>query len=485
MTEGAARSGLSRVVVSGVRWTVGARLVRIVSTIGALAVLSRLLTPEAFGTVALIMFVVGLAQVLGDFGARIALVQRPEIDERDRSTAFWFNAALFVLLFALTQAFAPAIADLFDTPEMTGPLRWTSVIFLVQAFQGVSLSLLERRYEFRTIALAETAGSVLGSLAAVIAALLGAQIGALIVQVVGATVVTTGILLVRARWRPRAIFDPARLMPLLRFGGYLTLSGFLQFASANAHRPIVGSGLSPVALGYMSVSQQVVSTPIKVIAQMVRKVMFPVLSSIQEDEVRTRTAYLRTVHALMLVMAPVCLGLAAVAGPFVALLLGDGWETVAILIAMMAPAALFGAQGDLTATLFLARGRGRFIFFWSLGLAVVTIGVMLACLPLGLIGVVAGRVAVQVVEVPLHTLVACRMIGLPPTAVLRAVAAPIGAALVMAAAVALARRALDWPPALELGAMIALGAATYCGLLLALDRRRSLDLLRAGLARSG
>lgn len=483
--DGDRPSDLGRIAVSGAKWTVGARLIRVLFTLGTIAVLSRLLDPAAFGTIALILFVIGLAQLLGDFGARLALVQRRDITDIDRCSVFWFNGAIYLVLFVACIGLAPQIAALFDAPDMAAPLRWMAPIFLIQVMQGVPLSVLERSYAFSAIAVAETVGSIVGSIAAIVAAVMGAGVGTLVIQVLVATLVTTGMIVARARWRPRARFDLDRLKPLVVYGGYITLAGLTQFVSSNADRPIIGGGLSPAALGYFTLAQQVVSTPIKVIVQMVRKVMFPLMSSIQSDDVRIRTAYLRTIHGLMVIMAPVCLGIFAVADPFVAVVLGEGWELVAVLLTFMSLRALLTTINDFNAALFQAKGRARFQFRWSIFSAVVTVGALLACVPYGIVAVVAGRLGVTLLLTPINGFIAFRMIGLGVGTFLRAVAMPVLAAAIMAGAVKTLQGMLTLSPLPMLLVLVSAGVLCYGAALLVLDRARTRDIVRLALKRGG
>ena len=482
--EGDRPSDLGRIAMSGAKWTVGARLIRVLFTLGTIAVLSRLLDPAAFGTIALILFVIGLAQLLGDFGARLALVQRRDITDTDRCSVFWFNGAIYLVLFAACIGFAPQIAALFDAPGMAAPLRWIAPIFLIQIMQGVPLSVLERSYAFSAIAVAETVGSIIGSIAAIVAAVMGAGVGTLVIQVLVAALVTTGMIVARARWWPRLRFDLGRLKPLLVYGGYITLAGFAQFVANNADRPIIGGGLSPTALGYFTVAQQVVSTPIKVIVQMVRKVMFPLMSSIQTDDARMRTAYLRTIHGLMMIMAPICLGIFAVAEPFVAVLLGKGWELVAVLLTFMSLRALLSTINDFNASLFQAKGRARFQFRWSIFSSVLTVGALLVCVPYGIVAVVAGRLAVTLVLTPINSFIAFRMIGLDFGAFLRAVAMPVLAAAIMAGAVKTLQGMLTLPSLPMLLVLVPAGALCYAAGLMVLDRARTIEIIQFILKRS-
>lgn len=472
---------LRQTATDGAKWAVAARLIRVLFTIATLSVLSRFLSPEAFGTLALIMFVVGLAQMIGDFGARLALVQRKDITEVHRSSVFWFNLTLYLTLFALTLGFAPQIAALFTAPEMVQPLRWISVLFLIQSVQGVSLAVLERRFAFRWIAISETVGGISGSLVAIALVLNSAGITALVAQQIVAVAVTTMMICSKARWFPRFILNWRELWPLLSYGSYVTLAGLVQFGANNADRPIIGGGLSPEALGFYSISQQIVASPLKMIVQVVRKVMFPVLSSIQDDEVRMGRAYKGTMHALFVLMAPICLGLLAVAAPLVDVMLGDGWELVGTLMAIMSIRALFQTFNDFHGSIFQAKGWARFQFRWSLWSSALSIGVLLLALPYGVVAMVGARTALAAVMTPLNSYFALGLVGLTLWQAIRNVAAPIVSAGIMALVVLQCQKALDLASIWELVVSVLIGVVVYGGLMMLLDRKRVLDLAQSAI----
>lgn len=73
-------------------------------------VLARLLNPDAFGLIAMMMVFTGFASLLTDVGLGSALVQRKEVSEVHYSTVFWTNVGLGLILTLVVFSSSPYIA---------------------------------------------------------------------------------------------------------------------------------------------------------------------------------------------------------------------------------------------------------------------------------------------------------------------------------------------------------------------------------------
>jgi O-antigen/teichoic acid export membrane protein len=426
---------LRRHALTGAGMTVAARVFRAFQGIAALAILSRYLTPTEFGLIAMVGFVAGLAMVFTDFGTRVALVQRKDVTPLEEDSVFWWNLGLGAVLTAIIMGFAPQIARLMGEEAMTTPLRWIAPIFVMGALQGVPLSMLERRFAFGRIATAEVAAALSGSAVAIAMVLLGYKLEALVAQSVTGPLVAMMVVVASARWRPRLQFSYAALKPLLAYGGYVTSAGVVQMLSTKADRPIVGNRLSATDLGYSAITEQIVYSPLRITVQMVRKVMFPIMATIQDDDVRMRRGYIAMQHGLMIVMAPVALGLWVVAEPVVDILLGDGWDMVAVLMGYLTIRSVFSTFNDINAVIFSAKGWARFQFHWSIFSAILTIGTLLVTVNYGIEAVVAGKLFLNILLTPFNSYFALRLIGQPAGEVIAVLARPIISAGIMAAVV--------------------------------------------------
>jgi O-antigen/teichoic acid export membrane protein len=469
--------------ISGARLAVVGRMIRALQGILALSILSRFMTPAEFGLIAVVTFVGSIAQVFTDFGSRVALVQRRDVTSLEENSVFWWNLGLGALLMVGVMLFSPQIGYLMGAPDIRWPLICVAPVFLFGGIQGVPLSVLERRFSFGWIMIAEVGAALSGSITAIIMALMGYKLEALVAQQIAGPLIYMLIVIFAAGWRPGFEYSFAVLKPLLSYGSYVTAAGIVQVVSSQADRPVVTHRLSSTDLGYSTIAEQIVLSPFRVIVQMVRKVMFPIMSSIQDDDARLRRGYLALQHGLMTVMAPVAFGLWAVASPLVSILLGKGWEMVAVLIGLVSIRLLFLTINDLNNVVFSAKGWARFQFKWSLFLAVLNIATLLLMVRYGIVAVSAGRLVLSILMVPVQSWFVQRLIGLPPMVLVTTLVRPILSALLMGLIVWMVQVRLPFAPVVQLVICIPLGMVLYLMAELVLDRKRFLSILQPLLQR--
>ncbi|WP_199555321.1 lipopolysaccharide biosynthesis protein [Sandaracinobacteroides hominis] len=480
MDKPAQGKSLSRSAMIGYGATIFSRLMRSLVGIVTISVLSRYISPAEFGLFSLIFFVMVFSQVFADFGLRVSLVQRKNVTDLEMNSVFWASFSLGVVMMLVVLLGADIIAGLFKEPGLAIYLRMISPLFLLISAQGVSMSILERGFKFPQMASCELTASILGALTAVGLALAGHSVLALVMQQIVITTVVAAMTFFYARWIPRFTFSMEALKPLISYGVYVTAAGAVQTIGSSADRPIVGTRISPTDLGFLTISQQIVMAPIRTIAANIRRVSFPIMSTIQDDKERLWRAYLTTVRGLVLVMAPICLGIWALALPITELLLGKAWLPVSELLGYLTIAALLTTVAEVNSAIFASKGRARFLFRWNILSAVMNIAVLLLAVPFGVVAVVIGKMAVNFVLVPLHTYFLVRLLEQKPWPVLGAVwkqslAAAIMALLVYLLDGRLATEGLPPIPRLAIGA--ATGVFLYVGLMFAIDRKRSLEMV--------
>jgi O-antigen/teichoic acid export membrane protein len=469
--------------LKGASFTVAGRLMRAVQGVAVLGILSRYLTATEFGLIAMVAFVTSIAQVFTDFGTRVALVQKQDATRLEEDSVFWWNLGVGSLLTIGVMLASPWIAEMMGSDEVVTPLLWVAPIFVMGALQGVPQSVLERRLAFGQLTTAEVSAALGSSLVAVIMVLLGFKLGALIAQMMAGPIVNLIVILWFARWRPRLQFSYPVLRPLLSYGGYVTAAGVVQIISGQMDRPVVGNRLSATDLGYSRLAEQIVFSPLRITVQMVRKVMFPIMATIQDDDVRMRRGYLTMQHGLMVVMAPIAFGLWAVAHPAVRVLLGPGWDMVAVLMGLTTIRSMFNTFNDLNSVIFSAKGWAKFQFRWAIFSGTMSVCTLLLTVNYGIVAVVAGRLAVTALLTPLNSYFALRLISQPPLQVANVLLRPILSAALMGMAVAWVQAQLTVPAMMQLVICMPLGVVLYVLLQMLVDRQRFGALVRQILAR--
>lgn len=452
---------------------IAARGARALVGIGTVAVLSRLLTPAEFGLFALIFFVTSFAQVIGDFGVHAALVVRKDPSPIEYHSMFWLSVGIGLALTIGTIIAAEPIAAAFGDAGMAGPLRTAAWVFVLASIRSVPMAILDKAFRFQTLAVADVVGAVAGAAAAVGFAFAGQGVLALVVQQLVSTAIPSLMNLASSQYRPELRFSYGEVRPLMGYGVRVMLSGMITYLATSIDRPIVGSRLSATDLGYLSVSQQIVATPIRTIVWNLRRVTFPIMASIQDDNARIAAAHARSLHALMLVLAPICLGLAAVGVPAARLLLGPGWDMAGQIIGIAAISVLINSIAEANSAIFGSKGQADFLLKWSIFGLIGNTLLLLLSVPFGLIAVAAARLTYVLLAVPLSCWFLSRLLGCRPSDLVLPLMRPLAAAAVMAVLVALldsqVAQQLD-SPLLRLVVLVPFGCVCFAGLLWLFDQ---------------
>lgn len=427
-------------------------------------VLARLLTPADFGAVALMTLFTGVAITLAEGGLTTALVQRPTLTPDDETTAFWLNSSVAVGMSALLALAGPVIADLYDSPT----LRVLSVVLglnIVLASLGtVPAAVLQRQLNFRTMAIATAAASVLSGVAAVVLALSGAGVWALATQIVAMSGVATTVLWLLTGWRPRGRVTRDSSLSLLRSGGYVMLANLLDVLFTRSYTVLIGRAYGIREVGFYSRAEQTQQLPVQMLSIIFGRVALPVFSRAGTDPDSLRNGAQRAVRSLMLINVPVMLGLAVTSGPMVALLFGEGWEPTAPLFSILCLAGVLWPLHVINLQLLIAQGHLRLY----LGLEVVKKAVGICFLVIGarfgLEGIAWSQVVFGVVAFFANAHYTRRFVGYGPARQMRDVAPTMALSVPLACAGVLVARAWSGNSALELLAILGGGSLVYLAL---------------------
>ncbi|HEX7052151.1 MAG TPA: MOP flippase family protein [Longimicrobiales bacterium] len=456
---------LAREVVSGFRWSAAARFAEHVVTLITTVVLVRLLSPEAFGLLGMAMLAIGLISVAGDLGFSAALIQRRNISRELASSLFWISGLVGGAFALLVYAAAPAVAAAYQEPKVAPILRVLSVLFALTGFGGVPTALLSREFAFARLTRVQLLAVTLGAATGIVMALNDRGVWSLVGQQLTRAATETGGVLVASRFRPVFRVRWAEVRSVASYSLNLSGSNIAGYIIQSIDNLLIGRFLGATALGFYDIAWRLIQFPVTALSQVVGRVLFPALSSMQEDDARFGRAYLNVCSAIALLSFPMILGAMLVAEPFVLAVLGKSWAQTALLLVLLGPVGLAQSIGSTTGNVYMAKARTGWLLLWSVAVGIVTTVAMWVGLAWGLVGVAVARLLVNTVLSPLNFHVALKLIGLRLKDLGRALGRIAAASLVMVAALAAFRGLLDvldvGAPAVVLAFGIPLGIATY------------------------
>ena len=320
-------------------------------------ILARLLSPEINGQVALLEVVVNFSLLLIEDGVNSALVQSRTAEERDYVTVFFITLGLAGAALLILELSAPLIAAYYRSPALTAPLRFYAFSLLFGAFNSIQVARMQREMRFRELMLCNLAATMLAGVLGITLAYRGAGLWALVVYHFAQIAVSCCAAFLVLRWVPRGRFSMESARRLGGFGVKMLAASAVQNLYLSLRPLIIGRRFSAADLGYYDKGRNFSYTISVNLDSAIRSVMFPVLSRAQDDREQFSAIMRRMSRLGSFVIFPVMLGLAAVAEPFIRLLLTDKWIAAAPILVIL---SIGEAQIPLTsANLIALKSLGR------------------------------------------------------------------------------------------------------------------------------
>lgn len=424
-------------------------------------VLMRLVSPDDFGTVAVLGFFTSLAAVMVDGGLSTALIQRQDINHADESTVFWLNATIGLALGALLALAAEPLSHFFDKPILR-PLAWVAALTVMMSSLGaIHAALLVKKLNFRTQLYAGTTAAALSSLLSIPMALSGFGVWALATQMLSMATLSTAFLWLLHRWRPATVFSLQSVKKLFNFGGLVLAANLVDTLYTRAYTVLIGRYIGLRELGYYDRADNTKQLPVSLLTGILGRVTLPLLSAAANDPVKLRRGMQVAIRSVMLVNLPIMLGIAALAEPLINTLFGHIWQPVTLPFQILCLAAALWPIHAINVNALLAQGRAGLVLRLeipkkTMGLVFLVIG-----LRFGIAGIAWSQVAVSVMALWMNTYYAHTFVGYGLIRQLKDVAVPGAAATTMAAMLYWLSALAGMSDGLKLLSLTAAGSAFY------------------------
>lgn len=419
--------GLGRIAASGVLWTTAQKWIVRISGLVTIAILTRVLSPEDFGVVAAASTIIPLVYLLSDMGFTTYIVQAPDPDRRELSTAFWYSVAAAAALSAGLIAIAPVLGALFHLPTVVPVLRGMVPAVAFVALASVPTALLRRRMAFRTLAIQSGVAAVAAQVVAVALTLAGAGVWALVAQLVVSQAVATALAWLAARWFPSLLFSRRKFATMIRFGSQVVTVELVAIARSWAETAIISASLGAAGLGYLSIAQRLVQVTQDLSAAALTTVSTVVFARVRESVERLRSVYLRALGVTYAAVSPLLTFLAVGASLIVPLLFGDGWGPSVPVVQALAVAGILTLGAMLDHGLFYGAGKPGKWLAYAFVVDLVTVLTTAVAVRYGLTGVAIGFVGVAIGATVARWKLVGGLIGAPMLTVAR----PFGSMIVL------------------------------------------------------
>jgi teichuronic acid exporter len=374
--------------------------------------MARMLSPEDYGITAIPAVFIAIAGIFADGGFGNALVRKPELNEKDLSTSFYYSMAIGLCCYIILFCVSPWMADFYNVPILKPLMRVTALSFLYSPIGTVQRVLLSRKLDFQTPAKISVVCRLLAAVIGIVMAYTGYGIWALVISSLVAGIIGTLITLFVVRWYPKTGWSKESFNYLWGFGNKMIGSQLLDSIYNNITPIFIGKYYTPTDLGVYNRAEGYAKMPSQNVHGVISSVTYPVLSKIQDDVDRLAYNYRRMIRVTAFIVFPLMLMLSALSRPLILIMITAKWEPCIILLQILCFSMMWWPIHAINLNLLLVLGRSDYFFKLEIIKKIYGLIILIFTLPMGLIAFCSGRILSSLISLWVNTYYTKKIINL-------------------------------------------------------------------------
>lgn len=288
-------------------------------------ILARLLLPETFGSLALIVTITTYANIFVQSGLATSIIQKKDLDELDISTVLTASLAIALVCYLLLFFFAPSISRFYQLPELKWALRVLALVLFLNAIYAVENALLSRQMKFQELLKRSMIAIPIAGIVSITMAYMGLGIWSLVALTLTNMFVTVLVLSFGTNIKLKLGFSFTRLKQIYSFGGKILIASIITGSHDAVRTMTIGKIYTSSDLAYYDKAYTYAGYVSNLAKDTIGSVLLPTFSRSQESMTELKKMARTSVSLSAFVMVPVLIGFSIVANSFVSLLLTDKW----------------------------------------------------------------------------------------------------------------------------------------------------------------
>ena len=377
---------------SGIGWTsiqqLSIAIIRFIIQI----ILARIIAPEQFGFIGMIVIFYAIGMTLIDSGLAQSLLRTVDPDDDDYSSVFYMNIGTATTIYIALYFLAPYISFFYDEPILKLLIRIYSFIIILNALYIVQVTRLSKALDFRSQTLIEVPSIIISGLVGIIMGYLGYGVWALVWMQIIQSTLTCIQYWIRGNWYPLFRFRKEKWKVHFNFGYKLLLSGLLDSTYNNVYTLIIGKLYAPAQVGYYTRAITLRNTPLIIITSSINKVLYTVLSEIRNEPKRLLLVYRKILKTILLVMS-FTMGIGIVfAKPLIVLLLTDKWIAAVPYFQLLCIGGIIFPLHVYYLNSLKVTGRSDLFLKAEITKKILGVVILIFTVPYGIIAIIIGQV---------------------------------------------------------------------------------------------
>ncbi|MFT3748917.1 MAG: lipopolysaccharide biosynthesis protein [Agriterribacter sp.] len=396
----------------GIKWSLADQVLRQIITLIISGILSRLVTPSEYGVLGMVTVATGFFQVFKDVGLGSSIIQKQGVTEDEKSTIFWLNVSIGIVLAIILISISPLIAVFFEQPQLKKLVAVMGLNFVITSLLIVPDALIQKSMNFKGYFVLNFIATVLSGVVGIGLAFNGAGVWALLAQIICSSFVTLILSFKVAKWVPTIVFNKSLLKDHLKFSGPVLADNSINYWVRNLDKILTGKMLGPVSLGVYTRAYTLMLLPLNQISNTLNRVMFPSFSLIHTDKEKIWDQFSK----MLAIIAFVCFPLMSILGVFakevILFVYGTSWSAVIPIFKVL---CILGASQALASTfgsIYYATAQTKLMFkVGVMSRTFMLAGIILGIYTGGLTGMIWGYLISSIAAMSIEIHYVCKILN--------------------------------------------------------------------------
>ncbi|MBC5995072.1 lipopolysaccharide biosynthesis protein [Pontibacter cellulosilyticus] len=374
-------------------------------------ILARMLMPSDFGVFALLSVFIIIGNSLVDSGLTSSLIRTTNTNQDDYSTVFYINLLGSLIIYSLLFYFAPYFSFFFKEPKLNSILKIYGLTFVINAFIAVQNSILIKELKFKLQTIIELPSMIIGGVVSVLLAFYDFGVMSIVALYLTKSIVFMVLLWLTSGWIPSLRIDVAKLRYHFNYGSKLTLTTILNSIFNNIYNLYIGKYFSSTLLGYYNRANLLQSFPVTSLTTAIFKVTYPVLSGIQDDNLRLRKIYGKLMQQVLFWIAPLMTFAILTAEPLFRVVLTSKWLPAVPYFQILCVVGVLFPLEDYNTQVLSTKGRSDIYLKLEIIKKIIIIGIIMIAVQFGIFGLLFSQIIVSITNFCIGSLYSGKLIG--------------------------------------------------------------------------
>jgi O-antigen/teichoic acid export membrane protein len=363
--------------ISSTIWSIVERFSKMGIQILCTFIIAQFLPPSEFGLVSMMSIFLAFSTILIDSGFGQALIREQEVNEIDKSSLFWFNIILGIIIYMIFYIIAPFIAKFYNEPRLCILIRIAFLALIFYSLIVIQQAIFFKSINFKTVSKISLISVILSGIIGIGISVLRKDVWGLIIQNLTFAIFQCIFFWVFSSWRPTFIFSWKSIKKYLRFSLNLLGSNILAAITDNLANLVVGKNYNATILGQYTMANKIPYLTSGTISYSIHRVSYSLMSKFQDDNEKLQIYSQRVVGTAFWIISPIMLILFVFANQFINILFSKEWIATAIYLRYFCVIGLVYCFYDINQDILLIKGRTDILFKLDIIRRVILVIIML------------------------------------------------------------------------------------------------------------